>query len=117
MERLYLEINFKDNDWYDAMQLVLPAIKATVIHYHDCLLYGEQKDIQGFYNCLRSLITAQLNLIAWYDEIAYDYAEDAKAIEFNLVQENEVKTHNNYETVYVQLFGNNEKSIGYYFFV
>lgn len=120
MEKLYLEINFKDNDWQDAMTMILPAISETIVHYYQCLRYSEQEDIQDWFEGIRAMIVAQLNLVSWYDEIRYNrhnYADDAAQIDFNLVSKEEIKTTGNYETAYVQLFGYNKHDVGSYFFV
>jgi hypothetical protein len=117
MEKLYLEINFKDNDWQDVMTMILPAISATIVHYYQCLRYSEQEDIQGWFEGIRAMIVAQRNLVSWYDEIRYNHADDAAQIDFALVSKEEIKTTGNYETVYVQLFSDNKQDVGSYFFV
>ena len=117
--RYYLEITFGDNDWCEAMELILPAIKMNIANFDGCLNYFIDK-INDFFEGIRNLIVAQLNLLCWIDQIRYDYAkdaaEDAACIKFAVVPEDKIKIADNLETAYLQLFGS-PKEIGNYFIV
>lgn len=117
--RYYLEITFGDNDWCEAMELILPAIKMNIANFDGCLNYFTDK-INGFFEGIRNLIVAQLNLLCWVDQIRYDYAKDAAEdvarIKFAVVPEDKIKIADNLETAYLQLFGS-PKEIGNYFIV
>lgn len=113
--RYYLEITFGDNDWCEAMELILPAIKMNIANFDGCLDYFSE-GVNDFFEGLRGLITAQLNLLCWVDQVRYNYADDAAHIKFAVVSEDKIKTADNLETAYVQLFGS-PKDIGNYFIV
>lgn len=113
--RYYLEITFGDNDWCEAMELILPAIKMNIANFDGCLDYFSE-EVNDFFAGLRGLITAQLNLLCWVDQVRYNYAEDTARIKFAVVSEDKIKTADNLETAYLQLFGS-PKDIGNFFIV
>lgn len=114
--RYYLEITFGDNDWCEAMELILPAIKKNIAHFDGYLDYFTYHYINEFFDGIRNLIVAQLNLICRIDAIHYDYTKDAARIKFAIVPEDKIKTADNLETAYLQLFGS-PKEVGNYFIV
>lgn len=114
--RYYLEITFGDNDWCEAMELILPAIKKNIAHFDGCFNYFTYRYINKFFDGIRNLIVAQLNLICRIDAIHYDYTKDAARIKFAIVPEDKIKTADNLETAYLQLFGS-PKDIGNFFIV
>ena len=113
--RYYLEITFGDNDWCEAMELILPAIKMNIANFDECLDYFTD-EINDFLEGIRNLIVAQLNLLCRVDQIHYDYTKDAARIKFSVVPEDKIKTADNLETAYLQLFGS-PKDIGNFFIV
>ena len=114
--RYYLEITFGDNDWCEAMELILPAIKMNVANFNEYIDYLTD-EINDFFEGIRNLIVAQLNLLCRViDQIRYDYTKDAARIKFAVVPEDKIKTADNLETAYLQLFGS-PKDIGNYFIV
>lgn len=117
MEKLYLEINFKNQKYKDILKLVLPAIKANIIHYNDKIDYTSQDDsIQDFFGGFRLMIAAQFLLTNWSENLNYNVNETNK-IDFAIVTEEQIKSRGNNTVVYLQLFGYNEIDIGRYFFV
>lgn len=114
--RYYLEITFGDNDWCEAMELILPAIKMNVANFNEYIDYLTD-EINDFFEGIRNLIVAQLNLLCRViDQIRYDYTKDAARIKFAVVSEDKIKTADNLETAYLQLFGS-PKDIGNFFIV
>lgn len=114
--RYYLEITFGDNDWYEAMELILPAIKQNIINYNNYYDFTGDKN-EGLFEALRKLIAAQLNLASWFEQsAAHNYEEDVAKIKFAIVPFYQVKNSDNYETAYVQLFGP-YMQLGNYFIV
>ena len=114
--RYYLEITFGDNDWCEAMELILPAIKMNVANFNEYIDYLTD-EINDFFEGIRNLIVAQLNLLCRViDQIRYDYTKDAARIKFAVVSEARIKTADNLETAYLQLFGS-PKDIGNFFIV
>ena len=114
--RYYLEITFGDNDWCEAMKVILPAIKMNIANFDGCIDYFEDDDVYEFFEGIRNLIIAQLNLIGRVFQVHYDYTKDAAHIKFAIVSEDKIKTADNLETAYLQLFGS-PKDIGNYFIV
>ncbi len=122
--RYYLEITFGDNndwceddnnDWCEAMKLILPAIKMNIANFDGCIDYFAD-DIYEFFESIRNLIIAQLNLLCWVYQVRYNYAENASQIKFSAVPEDKIKTADNLKTAYLQLFGS-PKDIGNFFIV
>lgn len=113
--RYYLEITFGDNDWCEAMELILPAIKMNIANFDGCFDYFTD-EINNFLEGIRNLIVAQLNLLCRVDQIHYDYTKDAASIKFAVVSEDKIKIADNLETAYLQLFGS-PKDIGNFFIV
>ena len=113
--RYYLEITFGDNDWCEAMELILPTIKMNIANFDGYLDYFTD-EINDFFEGIRNLIVVQLNLLCLVDQVHYDYTKDAARIKFAVVPEDKIKTADNLETAYLQLFGS-PKDIGNFFIV
>lgn len=113
--RYYLEITFGDSDWCEAMELILPTIKMNIANFDGCLDYFTD-EINDFFEGIRNLIVVQLNLLCLVDQVHYDYTKDAARIKFAVVPEDKIKTADNLETAYLQLFGS-PKDIGNFFIV
>ncbi len=108
-ERLFLKIDYKDNDWENSVRNALCAIQATLKDFKDAILWSEdlgKEEFELITEHIRAAIVAQLNLE--YTLLSgngrYDYADDAKCIEFDIVAANNLMENNNYETAYVKLY-------------
>ena len=120
-QKLYLEITFNNNDWCEAIRSLLPAIKGTLQDFRDALVWSEdigKKELDMFAGLIRKMIAAQLNLehFFWEGDDNYDYTEDVANIKFDVVHQDDLKTYDNFETAYIQLFGP-QKEYGNWFIV
>ena len=120
-QKLYLEITFNDNDWCEAISSLLPAIKGTLQDFRDALVWSEdigKKELDKFAGLIRKMIAAQLNFehFFWEGDDNYDYTEDVANIKFDVVHQDNLKTYDNFETAYIQLFGP-QKEYGNWFIV
>ena len=109
-QKLYLEITFNNNDWCEAIRSLLPAIKGTLQDFRDALVWSEdigKKELDMFAGLIRKMIAAQLNFehFFWEGDDNYDYTEDVANIKFDVVHQDNLKTYDNFETAYIQLFG------------
>lgn len=113
-QKIYLEITFNDNDWCEAISSLLPAIKSTLQDFRGAFIWSEdirEKELNMFAGLIRKMIAAQLNLeyFFWEGDDNYDYAEDVSNIKFDVVHQDNLKTSDNFETAYIQLFGSQEE--------
>ena len=120
-QKIYLEITFGDNDWSEAISNLLPAIKDTLQDFRGAFIWSEdisKKEFDMFANLIRKMIAAQLNfeLFFWEGNDNYDYTEDVANIKFDIVHQDNLKTYDNFETAYIQLFGS-PKEYGNWFIV
>ena len=120
-QKLYLEITFNNNDWCEAIRSLLPAIKGTLQDFRDALVWSEdigKKELDKFAGLIRKMIAAQLNFehFFWEGDDNYDYTEDVANIKFDVVHQDDLKTYDNFETAYIQLFGP-QKEYGNWFIV
>lgn len=120
-QKLYLEITFNNNDWCEAIRSLLPAIKGTLQDFRDALVWSEdigKKELDMFAGLIRKMIAAQLNFehFFWEGDDNYDYTEDVANIKFDVVHQDDLKTYDNFETAYIQLFGP-QKEYGNWFIV
>lgn len=120
-QKIYLEITFNDNDWCEAISSLLPAIKGTLQDFRCAFVWSEdigKKELDMFAGLIRKMIAAQLNLEHFFREgdDSYDYTEDVTNIKFDIVHQDNLKTYDNFETAYIQLFGS-PKEYGNWFIV
>ena len=120
-QKLYLEIAYGDNDWSEAIRNLLPVIKNVLQDFRGAFVWSEdigEKDLNMFAGLVRKMIAAQLNLehFFWEGDDNYDYTEDAANIKFDVVYQDNLKTSDNFETAYIQLFGS-AKEYGNWFIV
>lgn len=120
-QKIYLEITFGDNDWSEAISNLLPAIKDTLQDFRDAFVWSEdisKKELDMLADLIRKMIAAQLNFehFFWEGDDNYDYTEDVANIKFDIVHQNNLKTYDNFETAYIQLFGSS-KEYGNWFIV
>jgi hypothetical protein len=120
-QKLYLEITYGDNDWAEAMRNLLPVIKNVLQDFRGAFIWSEdigEKDLNMFAGLVRKMIAAQLNLeyFFWEGDDNYDYTEDVANIKFDIVHQDNLKTYDNFETAYIQLFGSS-KEYGNWFIV
>lgn len=120
-QKLYLEITYGDNDWAEAMRNLLPVIKNVLQDFRGAFIWSEdigEKDLNMFAGLVRKMIAAQLNLeyFFWEGDDNYDYTEDVANIKFDVVYQDNLKTSDNFETAYIQLFGS-AKEYGNWFIV
>lgn len=120
-EKLYLEITYGDNDWANTMNNILPSIRYTLQDFRSAFSWSEdmsRKEFNTFTSLIRKLIAAQLNFeqFFWEGKNDYDYSEDVEHIYFDIVRADEIESNNNYETVYIQLYGS-DREYGEWFFV
>ena len=120
-QKLYLEITYGDNDWSEAMRNLLPVIKNALQDFRGAFIWSEdigEKDLNMFAGLVRKMIAAQLNLerFFWEGDDNYDYTEDVANIKFDVVYQDNLKTSDNFETAYIQLFGS-AKEYGDWFIV
>lgn len=120
-QKLYLEITYGDNDWSEAIRNLLPVIKGTLQDFRGAFIWSEdigKKELDMFAGLVRKMIAAQLNLehFFWEGDDNYDYTEDVANIKFNIVYQDNLKTNDNFETAYIQLFGSS-KEYGNWFIV
>jgi hypothetical protein len=120
-QKLYLEITYGDNDWAEAMRNLLPVIKNVLQDSRGAFIWSEDiggKELNMFAGLVRKMIAAQLNLeyFFWEGDDNYDYTEDVANIKFDVVYQDNLKTSDNFETAYIQLFGSS-KEYGNWFIV
>ena len=120
-QKLYLEVNFKDNHWAEAVNNAFSGIKITLQQFRRAFHWSEtlsKKDFDAVTNLIRSIIAAQLNLENFFrcGDDDYDYTEDVASIKFDIVTEDKIKSWDNYETAYIQLYGT-QKDYGNWFIV
>lgn len=120
-QKLYLEVAFKDNHWAEAVNNAFSGIKITLQQFRRAFQWSEamgKKDFDTVTNLIRSIIAAQLNLENFFrcGDANYDYTEDVTSIKFDIVTEDKIKSWDNYETAYIQLFGT-QKDYGNWFIV
>lgn len=120
-QKIYLEITFNDNDWCEAISSLLPAIKSTLQDFRGAFIWSGdmgKKELDMFAGLIRKMIAAQLNLerFFWEGDDNYDYTEDVSNIKFDVVHQDNLKTSDNFETAYIQLFGS-QKEYGNWFIV
>lgn len=120
-QKIYLEITFNDNDWCEAISSLLPAIKGTLQDFRGAFIWSGdigKKEFDMFAGLIRKMIAAQLNLERFFREgdDNYDYIEDVANIKFDVVHQDNLKTYDNFETAYIQLFGS-QKEYGNWFIV
>ena len=120
-QKLYLEITYGDNDWSEAIRNLLPVIKSALQDFRGALVWSEdigKKELNMFAGLVRKMIAAQLNLerFFWEGDDNYDYTEDVANIKFDVVHQDNLKTYDNFETAYIQLFGST-KDYGNWFIV
>jgi hypothetical protein len=112
-QKLYLEIAFKDNDWAEAINNVFSSIKSALQQFRGAFYWSEElskKDFDAVTDLIRSIIAAQLNFENFFRDrdAEYDYTEDVASIKFDIVTEDRIKSWDNYETAYIQLFGSKQ---------
>lgn len=120
-QKLYLEITYGDNDWAETMNNVLAAVRYSLQQLRGSYVWSEdinKKDFDEISELLRAMITAQLNFEGFfrYGTKDYDYAKDTFSIKFDIVTEDKIKSWDNFETVYIQLFGS-DRDYGDWFIV
>ena len=120
-QKLYLEITYGDNDWSEAIRNLLPVIKNVLQDFRGAFIWSEDiggKELNMFAGLVRKMIAAQLNLkhFFWEGDDNYDYTEDVANIKFDVVYQDNLKTSDNFETAYIQLFGS-AKEYGNWFIV
>lgn len=120
-QKLYLEITYGDNDWSEAIRNLLPVIKNVLQDFRGAFIWSEDiggKELNMFASLIRKMIAAQLNLehFFWEGDDNYDYTEDVANIKFDVVYQDNLKTSDNFETAYIQLFGS-AKEYGNWFIV
>lgn len=120
-QKLYLEITYGDNDWAEAMNNILASVRFSLQQLRGSYQWTEEmnkKDFDAISDLLRAMITAQLNFEGFfrYGTADYDYAQDTTSIKFNIVTEDKIKSWDNFETVYIQLFGS-DRDYGDWFIV
>ncbi len=120
-QKLYLEITYGDNDWAEAIRNLLPVIKGTLQDFRGAFIWSGdigKKDLDMFAGLIRKMIAAQLHLehFFWEGDNNYDYTEDVANIKFDVVHQDNLKTYDNFETAYIQLFGSS-KEYGDWFIV
>ena len=120
-QKLYLEVNFKDNHWAEAVNNAFSGIKITLQQFRRAFQWSEamgKKDFDTVTNLIRSIIAAQLNLENFFrcGDDDYDYTEDVASIKFDIITEDKIKSWDNYETAYIQLYGT-QKDYGNWFIV
>ena len=120
-QKLYLEITYGDNDWSEAIRNLLPVIKNALQDFRGAFIWSEDiggKELNMFAGLVRKMIAAQLNLerFFWEGDDNYDYTEDVSNIKFDVVHQDNLKTSDNFETAYIQLFGS-QKEYGNWFIV
>lgn len=120
-QKIYLEITFNDNDWCEAISNLLPVIKGTLQDFRGAFIWSGdigKKELDMFAGLIRKMIAAQLNLerFFWEGDDNYDYTEDVSNIKFDVVHQDNLKTSDNFETAYIQLFGP-QKEYGNWFIV
>ena len=120
-QKLYLEVAFRDNDWAEAINNAFAGIKITLQQFRRAFQWSEamgKKDFDTVTNLIRSIIAAQLNLENFFrcGDADYDYTEDVASIKFDIVTEDKIKSWDNYETAYIQLYGT-QKDYGNWFIV
>lgn len=120
-QKLYLEVNFKDNHWAEAVNNAFAGMKITLQQFRRAFQWSEamgKKEFDAVTNLIRSIIAAQLNLENFFrcGDDDYDYTEDVASIKFDIVTEDKIKSWDNYETAYIQLYGT-QKDYGNWFIV
>ena len=120
-QKLYLEVAFKDNHWAEAVNNAFSGIKITLQQFRRAFQWSEamgKKEFDTVTNLIRSIIAAQLNLENFFrcGDANYDYTEDVTSIKFDIVTEDKIKSWDNYETAYIQLYGT-QKDYGNWFIV
>lgn len=120
-QKLYLEVAFKDNHWAEAVNNAFSGIKITLQQFRRAFHWSEtlsKKDFDAVTNLIRSIIAAQLNLENFFrcGDDDYDYTKDVASIKFDIVTEDKIKSWDNYETAYIQLYGT-QKDYGNWFIV
>lgn len=120
-QKLYLEVTFGDNDWAEAINNAFSGIKTALQQFRGAFHWSEElgkKDFDTVTNLIRSIIAAQLNFENFFRDRDddYDYTEDVASIKFDIVTEDKIKSWDNYETAYIQLYGT-QKDYGDWFIV
>lgn len=120
-QKLYLEVAFKDNHWAEAVNNAFSGMKITLQQFRRAFHWSEalgKKDFDTVTNLIRSIIAAQLNFENFFrcGDDDYDYTEDVASITFDIVTEDKIKSWDNYETAYIQLYGT-QKDYGNWFIV
>ena len=109
-QKLFLEITYGDNDWAEVMNNILPAIRSTLQSFRTLICWNEL-ELEDLASYFRTLIATQLNLQAylWHGKDSWDYTEEVSHIKFKLVEYDNLKASDNYETAYIQLYGNDQQ--------
>ena len=103
-QKLYLEVAFKDNHWAEAVNNAFSGMKITLQQFRRAFHWSEtlgKKEFDNFFRC---------------GDADYDYTEDVASIKFDIVTEDKIKSWDNYETAYIQLYGT-QKDYGNWFIV